>query len=119
MHSYFDLLTFSEFHDEARCERQNEYMLKFCAPVTFISQGSDSLSVFQVLGLNQNLMNIKHATHSTTEAHPCPFFLLFYCSQISALYDVRSFDMLIQLFKFCSLRIILTEEVNKLIKTCL
>lgn len=55
MHSHFDLLALNEFHDEARCERQNEYMLKFCAPVTFISQGSASLSVFQVLGLNQNL----------------------------------------------------------------
>lgn len=51
------------------------------APITifFITQSSHSLSVFQVLGLNENLMNIKHATHSVTEVHLCPIFLLFYC----------------------------------------
>ena len=93
-------------------------MRHHCPPsATFITQGSDGLSVFQVLGLNQNLVNIKHATHSATEAPPYPIFLLFYCLQICTLYDVRSFDMLIQLFKICSLRIILIEELNKLIKT--
>lgn len=51
------------------------------APIAIlcITQSSDSLSVFQVLGLNENFMNIKHATHSATEVHLCPIFLWFYC----------------------------------------
>lgn len=48
-----------------------------------------------------------------------PHFLMVLLSQICTLYDVRSFDMLIQLFKFFSLRIILIQKLNKLIKTCL
>lgn len=45
--------------------------------ILFITQSSDSLSVFQVLGLNENLMNIKHATHSATEVHLCSISLFF------------------------------------------
>lgn len=83
IYSHFDLLAVRNSMVKPNVKvRMNKCWSYALIAILFITQSSDSLSVFQVLGLNENLMNIKHATHSTTEVHLCPIFLCFIVSDL-------------------------------------